>query len=894
MPAQAKDINANEETVRDSKLPSGGLAQLMVLANGLILTLAAYLVLGFYVSSVLQSDIERTEAVATDHVTQALEGMEQAVNTASILIAGDPQTVQNDPQKLRFQIHKALPNLSSFERFLFLSQNKPGKWRVSVLYEAPDGEYKPLMGLRGQAFISDVLEQTANFSNVGSVFLLSDDDQAHAYNLSIDPYVTARLVVVGRVLNEGNPEQGVILGITHTGRLVDQDWVNDKSRLARLVIRDVDKPLICLYMMSEQSASHFDCRIREDAAPIDMSFAGHRWQMDVQASSGDSGVVLAKVPLIVLVFGSLLTLLCTFYVRNNQRQAFRLAKTNKVLAQKNYDLNSEMSERERLHHTLRKMECEYKATINGISDIVFEISTEGEVLFLNETWHRITGYKSQQAEGSDFFDLLNPQDKDIEKAKFMELVRGQRQAYRAITKLRISDGSFRTVELAMSMIRQDEHKNLRVVGTITDIEDRRRAEHALSEAEKKYRTIWENAAGGIYQVTPEGQFLTANPSLASIFGYDDMEIMLRQVRNAHEQLYVSAKDRARFLRALETDGHIMNFETQAVTRQGRTIWVNESARAVKNDSGDILYFEGSIEDITHRKEAEIQLRDAKIQSDLANRAKSEFLANMSHELRTPLNAIIGFSEIIKNEVLGPVQPKEYKEYSGDIYDSGKRLLKIINEILDVSRIETGERNLNEEMIHLDKLAHSCIDFVRPKADAKDIKITSLIDTNAPHIIGEEVAIKQIVLNLLSNAVKFTPESGRITVSYEMDRDEQLRFSISDTGIGIDDSEIEKALSPFGQVDTAFNRNASGAGLGLTLVNSLIKLHGGSLELFSQKGLGTTATVIFPAKRLQFEAPGNQQDGEGQRDGGANGSAGSKGFSSHKDDDDGKATQDSLQ
>jgi signal transduction histidine kinase len=157
--------------------------------------------------------------------------------------------------------------------------------------------------------------------------------------------------------------------------------------------------------------------------------------------------------------------------------------------------------------------------------------------------------------------------------------------------------------------------------------------------------------------------------------------------------------------------------------------------------------------------------------------------------------------------------------------------------------------LNESNVDTGKLVGECLSFISPRVREGNLKVTNLIEGRVPALIGEELAIKQILLNLLSNAVKFTPSGGRITLSYEVDGEGQMLLSITDTGVGLDETEIEKALSPFGQIDSALSRSGSGAGLGLTLVDSLIKLHGGRLELFSQKGIGTTATVIFPARRV---------------------------------------------
>jgi PAS domain S-box-containing protein len=384
---------------------------------------------------------------------------------------------------------------------------------------------------------------------------------------------------------------------------------------------------------------------------------------------------------------------------------------------------------------------------------------------------------------------------------------------------------------------------------MTDVEDRRRAEKALSEAEKKFRAIVENAAGGIYQMTPKGRYLSVNPAMARILKYESEQDVIDRIHNAYTQIYRDAREHKAMMRDLEKSGAVKNIELQVACRDGTLIWINENARVVRDDEGKILYFEGSIEDITQRKNAEIQLREAKLQSDLANRAKSEFLANMSHELRTPLNAIIGFSEIIKDEVFGPIGQRQYWDYANDIYGSGKHLLKVINDSLDVARIEAGERQLNEARLNMTKICHTALDMMGPKIEAKRLAVTNYIDDQIPNVIGEETAIKQILSNILSNAIKFTPEGGRITISYERDEVGDLRVSVTDTGVGLDEDEIERALSPFGQVNNDLDRATSGAGLGLTLVTSLMELHGGRFELFSQKGIGTTATLVFPSSRV---------------------------------------------
>lgn len=562
------------------------------------------------------------------------------------------------------------------------------------------------------------------------------------------------------------------------------------------------------------------------------------------------GSFLESVPWLILLFGAVLTFIGTLYVRSNQQQSFQLSMMNRALAQKNYELNAEITERERLNQILRQAEEEYRTIVDAVNDVILETDTKGRILFLNQTWERLSGLPVQKTYGQDLFQMLHPDEQDAQRKNFVQLVNGEVPSFRCYTRLRMADGHVRAVDLSMATLPHEEKDTIRIVGTITDVEERRRAEKALGEAEKKYRTIVENVAGGIYQVTPDGTFLSVNPAMARILGYDNAPQLMRTIRNANQELYAIPKDRYRFVREMEQTGEVRNFETLVTTRDGAQKWVNENARIVRDDmNGDILYFEGTMEDITQRKEAEIKLREAKINSDLANRAKSEFLANMSHELRTPLNAIIGFSEIIKDEVLGPVGQRQYWEYAKDIHDSGQRLLKIINEILAISQIEAGDRQLTEGLVKLNRVVSFCLNFVGPKAKAGDLEISDTTAGTLPDLIGEELAIKQILLNLLSNAIKYTPPGGRITVGHEVEKDGRLRLSITDTGIGMSRQEIDKALSAFGQVETAFSRTTSGAGLGLTLVDSLVKLHGGSLEIFSEKGIGTTVTVVFPARRI---------------------------------------------
>lgn len=233
----------------------------------------------------------------------------------------------------------------------------------------------------------------------------------------------------------------------------------------------------------------------------------------------------------------------------------------------------------------------------------------------------------------------------------------------------------------------------------------------------------------------------------------------------------------------------------------------------------------------------------------ANRAKTEFLANMSHELRTPLNAIIGFSEVMRSEAMGPVGSPKYLEYVNDINESGRLLLSLINDLLDMSKIESGKEELVEEAIEIQSVAETALKLVRERLNEKSIVVHVDIEADIPPLWGDARKVKQILTNLLSNAAKFTPDDGTITVRAWCKRDSGFVVQVADSGIGIAPADIPKALSKFGQVDSVLSRDYDGTGLGLPLAKSYVELHGGSLDLQSSMNVGTTVTLRFPASRI---------------------------------------------
>ncbi|WP_312807005.1 sensor histidine kinase [Agrobacterium cavarae] len=278
-------------------------------------------------------------------------------------------------------------------------------------------------------------------------------------------------------------------------------------------------------------------------------------------------------------------------------------------------------------------------------------------------------------------------------------------------------------------------------------------------------------------------------------------------------------------------------------------------RRLHNSSIKLLSFQSEKDDLIAELEVAKSMSDeARRRAEEANLAKSRFLASMSHELRTPLNAILGFSEVMASEILGPLNNPLYKEYSGDIHRSGQHLLDLINEILDLSRIEAGRYELQEEAVSLLEIAEDCVGMIQLRARGKNIRIVQQFERSLPSVWADEKALRQVILNLLSNAVKFTPQGGEILIKAGWTARGGQYVSIKDNGPGIPEEEIPVVLSAFGQGSIAIKSAEQGTGLGLPIVQAILSKHDGQFVLKSKLREGTETIAILPAKRILQTVP----------------------------------------
>lgn len=832
-----EDVSADIPAFKKPRLPLA-FYQCVTFILGLALTLWCFMFFNGQANGLQGNDYNRISLNIANDVAQYFSNQEAALNNLSSLLRVQ---LQGDDLELSSGLLDGFAGLENFDEIVWLFSDNQSSFDHKTLYLNRE---QPAFTLNIDDNILDYIARTANLAPskvsvlTGITLEPLDLKKSEGDALPWSPFALAVPVNYGS-------SSGVIIALSSPPPLFNQTWFESNHPIGFVSIRDLSEGRSILSIDRSLADSS---GLKHRKYTYEFVVGDRKWEISMKLFRFAHADFLNVVSLFIIVFGCALTALFMIYFRIIFYKNKRVAQVSEALEQKSLQLANEVTERKRIGAALEKSEHDYLSIIDSVTDVIFETDPDARIVFLNDRWRVVTGFEPAASKGSDFFTFLHSDDHERFREDFDAMLQGSAQSVHNFTRVSTSDGRYRAVELSLSVMDGGDNSDVRVVGTLTDVEERRRAERALVETEKKYRAIVENAASGIFQVTPDGKYLSVNPALVSILGYEDTEELMQNVQNANAQVYVSQRERQAFLKELEMHGYMHSYETRVKTKSGDILWINENARAVRDEQMNTLYYEGSISDITARKETDIALREAKVHSDMANRAKSEFLSNMSHELRTPLNSIIGFSEIIKNEAFGKVQPEAYLEYAADIHESGTKLMRVINEILDISKIEAGERQLNESMVDLNALVMGCIDLISTKIQANDVNVTTELN-DIPKVIVEQRAIKQVVMNLLSNAVKYTPSGGRITITSDLDHQRRIILSITDTGIGLDEQEIEKALSPFGQLHNDLNRENSGTGLGLTLSKSLTELHGGELELFSQKGIGTTVTVIFPAGRV---------------------------------------------
>ncbi len=520
--------------------------------------------------------------------------------------------------------------------------------------------------------------------------------------------------------------------------------------------------------------------------------------------------------------------------------------------------------------------------VNKIVENIFEITLaadlHGGIIYANPAATRFSGYSAEEFQTISFGDLFGLNEEQRWRVEDC-LANGRPCGFETVIVDR--DDRRLPVHLSVSPLRTDAAIR-GIVAVAFDIGERIKAEKALQKAhddlearvEERTRHLHANIAE--HRQTLEALKISKarlNDAIESIsegFAIFDKEDRLVRCNEEYRRSLPGIEDilhpgvpfedvvRARAERGYLAGGpdavdDFVRRRLQAHRNPGGTMeyrmtdgrWIQINEYRTQEGGTTVIRTDAS-----ERKRAEGSLRQAKEEAELANRAKSEFLANMSHELRTPLNIIIGFSDLLADETFGPIGRPEYLEYASDINASGKHLLSLITDILDISRIETGAFELRERPVDMAQVVASCARLIKVRADEAGLHVAIETEAPLPAFLGDERRVRQILLNLLSNAVKFTPAGGEIVLRAGIGDDGGFRLAVADTGIGIAAKDMDAALSDFGQADGSLTRKYDGAGIGLPLSRKLAELHGGSLTLESGPGAGTIVTVRFPPERTQ--------------------------------------------
>ncbi|MEH2336232.1 hybrid sensor histidine kinase/response regulator [Nostoc sp.] len=392
--------------------------------------------------------------------------------------------------------------------------------------------------------------------------------------------------------------------------------------------------------------------------------------------------------------------------------------------------------------------------------------------------------------------------------------------------------------------------------------ERNVVQEALRQSEAQFRAIFERSSIGIGLIDMKAEIVDTNPALCEILGYSREELSgkhfidyistqrgdLKLYKQLVSGIRTNSGKTSRFgfqhseLQEQLVDRHRIEMERRCLHQDGSLVWTHISVSVIPDSNGEPEFFLAMIEDITERKQIELKLRASQEAAEAASRAKSEFLATMSHELRTPLNAIMGLSQLLQQEIVGSLNEKQ-NEYVSCIYSSGEHLLELINDILDLSKVEAGKEELLLSPLPVSDLCNYAIWTVRDRALEKGLQLTHEIDLEADILIADERRIKQMLLNLLTNAIKFTP-AGQVSLIVKK-VPQGMTFTISDTGIGIDSNQFQFLFEPFKQLDSQLNRQYEGTGLGLALTRKLARLHGGDVSVTSILGEGSQFTLFLP-------------------------------------------------
>jgi PAS domain S-box-containing protein len=543
-------------------------------------------------------------------------------------------------------------------------------------------------------------------------------------------------------------------------------------------------------------------------------------------------------------------------------QDLQKLKLEYELLEKKYQ--KDINELKLSEQAIYRSEENYRTLFESAKDGIFQISIDGNIIGLNNSFAEMHGYTLDELRKMNLNDLDTPDSNKLNSARIQRIISGETMTFEV--EHFCKNGQTISLEVSANLVNIGNKKH--ILGFHRDITKRKQAEAALVESEKRFRSIFENTSVGFYRTALNGEVLLVNQAALDIMGFKSLD----EMGNYHieNRGYTNKEDSDTFLDLISKHGVIKGFESQWRKNDNSAVYIRESCWLVKDINGNPLFYEGSFEDITDRKTAEkllllknqqletqyeqyillnellsqtnLDLKSAKNKAEESDKLKTSFLQNMSHEIRTPLNGIIGFSKLLQDDNLSK---EEINEFTFVIQQSGKRLIEIVNNVLDVSKIETGQIVINNKSFSINSLINDLYVFFYPLANEKGLILNfhNTLPEEKCIIYSDELKINQILTNLINNSIKFT-QTGSIDFGSEF-KNNVIQFYVQDTGIGISEQLYEKIFDRFTQVEDTIGRNFEGAGLGLAICKGLVKLLGGEIWLESKINNGTKFIFTLP-------------------------------------------------
>ncbi len=522
----------------------------------------------------------------------------------------------------------------------------------------------------------------------------------------------------------------------------------------------------------------------------------------------------------------------------------------------NYDITPQKQAELKLRESEIRFRRVFESSVVGMLFADFQ----GHILEANDRFLEMIGYTREELiSGAIHWDDLTPPEhiandliaiENLQKHGVM--IPWEKEYYR-------KDGGRVAVLIGVALLPDTNDQTICIV---MDISDRKHAEKILSQYTYEVEDLYNNAPCGYHSLDPNGRYIRVNETELQWLGYQREEMIGQPLIK-----FLTEDSCQAFFRTYEVfleRGMIKNAEFEMICKDGTILPVMINSTAVKDEHGNYLYGRTTMVDIRDRKQYEQRLEKTNAELIRATQLKNEFLATMSHELRTPLNAILGMTESLKEQIFGMVNERQFQALQ-TVERSGMHLLELINDILDVAKIEAGQIALNYAPTSISYLCQSSLAFIRQQANHKNIKIDVQIPTLYSDVLVDERRMRQVLINLLNNAVKFTPEGGNVTLAVRRKANQEsakptswIHFAVADTGIGIPQDKIPKLFQPFMQIDSSLNRKYTGTGLGLALVKRIVELHGGKVQLTSEVDVGSCFDIFIP----YIPAPSNHRLSDG--------------------------------